>query len=77
MGRVCGDGWLHGSVGQLLKGDILLNLSKNFISNALGYLGKEFLTKFIVATVTTNAAGGVYGYLENTFLNKEGKFFGF
>ncbi len=41
------------------------------------YLGKEFLTKFIVATVTTNAAGGVYGYLENTFLNKEGKFFGF
>ena len=22
MGRVGGDGWLHGSVGQLLKGDI-------------------------------------------------------
>ena len=41
------------------------------------YLGKEFLTKFIVATVTTSAAGGVYGYFENAFLNKEGNFFGF
>jgi len=77
MGWLGGAGWLHGSVGQLLKSDVLFNLSKNFISNALGYLGKEFLTKFIVATVTTNIAGGIYGYLENTFLNKEGKFFGF
>ena len=54
-----------------------MNLSKNFIANSFQYLGKEFMTKFIIATLTTSVVGGVYGYLENAFLNKEGKFFGF
>jgi hypothetical protein len=30
-----------------------------------------------IATATTSIAGGLYGYLESSFLNKEGKFFGF
>lgn len=77
MGAVGGDGWFHGTTGQLLKNDILLNLSKNFFVHAFEYLGKEFLIKFAIATAVTGFAGGFYGYLESAYLNKEGNFFGF
>ena len=47
------------------------------MANALGYLGREFLTKFVVATIVTGTGGGIYNYATSSFLNKEGAFVGF